>query len=106
MNQYYHLLNQWLDAWPSVDNYTGVPPLHASNYNGSPLVPYSAFGSAGFHNGIVMTPKLAKAIFIHVLEVREKYMQNSFQAWHDEGMSIDDTHKLTKKIFVNTTGRS
>jgi hypothetical protein len=33
-------------------------------------------------------------------------MQAWFQAWHDKGMSIDDTHKLTKKIFVNTSGRS
>ena len=106
MNQYYHLLNQWLDAWPRLDIYKGVPPLHANNYKGTPMVPYSAFGRTGYHNGIVMTQKLAKTIFFHVMEVRERYMQASFQAWHDEGMSVDDTHKLTKKIFVNTSGRS
>ena len=106
MNQYYHLLNQWLDVWPRLDSYKGVPPLHANNYKGTPMVPYSAFGRTGYHNGIVMTPKFAKTIFIHVMEIRERYMQASFQAWHDEGMSIDDTHKLTKKIFVNTSGRS
>jgi hypothetical protein len=53
-----------------------------------------------------MTRKFVKAIFIHVMEVREQYMQALFQAWHDKGMSIDDTHKQTKKIFVNTSGRS
>ena len=63
MNQYYHLLNQWLDAWPRLDIYKGVPPLHANNYKGTPMVPYSAFGRTGYHNGIVMTQKLAKAIF-------------------------------------------
>jgi hypothetical protein len=78
INQYYHLLNQWLDGWPSLDTYNGVPPLHASNYKGMPMVPYSAFGRAGYHNGIVMTQKFVKAIFIHVMEVGERYMQASF----------------------------
>jgi hypothetical protein len=53
-----------------------------------------------------MTQKFVKAIFIHVMAVQERYMQASFQVWHDEGMSIDNTHKLTKKIFVNTSGQS
>ena len=37
---------------------------------------------------------------------RENYIQKSFQAWHDDGMTVDDTHKITKKVFVNTSGKS
>jgi hypothetical protein len=71
MNQYYHLLYQWLDAWPSVeDTYKGFPLLHPNYYKGTPIAPDSAFGSAGYHNGIVMTQKFVKAIVIHVTEVR------------------------------------
>jgi len=29
-NQYYELLNGWLDRWPSVTDFDGRPPLHAA----------------------------------------------------------------------------
>ena len=37
---------------------------------------------------------------------RPKGSKNSFHAWHDEMLRKDDTHKFTKKIYVNTAGRS
>jgi hypothetical protein len=103
---YLQELLDWLDDWPSVDDYNGVPPLCANGYDGTPLTPYSAFGKAGEHNGILMTEKLAKAVFNVAMEQREPYMQRSFQSVYDEGLSADDTYKFSNRVFVNTSGRS
>ena len=35
------LLN-WLDEWPNIDDYNGIPPLHANGYDGTPITPYSS----------------------------------------------------------------
>ena len=107
-NAYCYLLDHWLGAWPSVDGYNNNVPLLAQGYDGSAIIPYSAFGESGYHHGITMTENYARSIFL-LLEgnaAREKYVQNSFQAWHDDGMTVDDTHKITKKVFVNTSGRT
>ena len=54
-----------------------------------------------------MTIKFARSMFLALEEHgRSTYMQKSFQAWHDDGMTVDDTHKIKKKVFVNTTGRT
>ncbi|CAJ1932110.1 unnamed protein product [Cylindrotheca closterium] len=86
-NQYLELLNDWLEKWPSVSSYDGRPPLHCTSYNGRPIIPYSAFGEAGHHNGIMMTENLAKTLF-RLVEggKRLQYNQNSFAAWQDEGL--------------------
>jgi hypothetical protein len=83
-----------------------MSPLHVNGYNGMLIIPYSAFGEPGEHNGFLMTERLCKAIFNVDMAPREPYMQSSFQAWNDEGMSADDMHKFMKKLFVNTSGRS
>ena len=82
------------------------PPMHASGYDGRPMVPYSAFGEPGHHNGIMMTEGLAKTLF-RLVEggKRFQYNQNSFGVWHDEGLRADDTFKICKKVFVTTAGR-
>ena len=43
-----------------MTDFNGRPPLHATKYDGRPMVPYSAFGESGHHNGIMMTEGLAK----------------------------------------------
>ena len=105
-NQYYELLNDWLEKWPSVTGYNGRPPLHTKKYDGRPMVPYSAFGEPGHHNGIMMTEALAKSLFGLVEGgKRFEYNQKSFAAWHDEGLRADDTFKICKKVFVTTSAR-
>ena len=103
---YLEQLEAWMNQWPSVECYAGIPPLHAWGYSGCPMVPYSAFGEPGQHNGLKMTERFVKAIFNLDMTARGKYTESSFQARHDEGCSIDDTFKYPNKIFVNTTGRS
>ena len=107
-NAYYHILDDWLRAWPPVAEYNNNAPLCSFGYNGSPILPYSAFGESGYHHGIQMTKNHAKTLFLLIesQNSREKYIKNSFQAWHDDGMTVDDTHKITKKVFVNTTGKT
>ncbi|CAJ1937205.1 unnamed protein product [Cylindrotheca closterium] len=108
-NQYYEVFNDWLAKWPSPSCYDGTVPLHARDgkgqYDGRPIVPYSAFGAAGHHNGIMMTEGLAKTLF-RLVEggKRFQYNQNSFAAWHDGGLRADDTFKLPKKVYVTTSG--
>ena len=53
-----------------------------------------------------MTDKYVKKMFL-MLEndgVRDAYIQKSFQAWHDDGMTVDDTHKITKKYLLIPLG--
>ena len=72
--------------------------MGCDGYQGDHVEPYSAFGENGYHNGILMTENLAKKIFLELEEgKRGTYIQNSFQVWHDDGMTVDDTHKITKK---------
>ncbi|CAJ1956291.1 unnamed protein product [Cylindrotheca closterium] len=105
-NQYLELLNDWLEKWPSVSSYDGSPPLHCTSYDGRPIIPYSAFGEAGHHNGIMMTENLAKTLF-RLVEggKRLQYNQNLFAAWQDEGLRADDTFKICKKVHVTTSGK-
>ena len=108
-NAYYYLINKWLDRFDIIDDRKPLNkfPIGCDGYKGDSVEPYSAFGEVGYHNGILMTENLARNIFLELEEgKRGLYIQNSFQAWHDEGMTVDDTHKITKKIFVNTSGRS
>lgn len=106
-NQYYDLLDNWLGQWPALEEFDGSPPLHALYYDGRPIEPYPAFGSPGYHNGILLNEEMVKEFFF-ILEgdKRLRYMSNSFAAWHDDGLSMDDTHKITKRVYINTSGRS
>ena len=57
------LLNDWLDKWPVLEDCSGKPPLHATGCKGMAMVPCSAFGEAGHHNGI----KLSKGMVTDIL---------------------------------------
>ena len=108
-NAYYTVLDQWLEKWSHINKNENVTifPIGSNGYNGDCFEPYSAFGEVGYHNGIKMTRQYARNIFLALEEKkRGSYVQNSFQAWHDDGMTVDDTHKITKFFFVNTSGRS
>jgi hypothetical protein len=85
-----------LDEWsPSNIGYSGMTAIKF----------YSAFGKAGEHNGIGLTPGLLKSLFCVFMETHEQYMQTSFQMNYDEGLAPDDTFKYSKKAFTNTTGK-
>jgi len=105
-NQYCELLRDWLSKWPSISQYNGYCPLHTTGYRGQPCVRYSAFGESGHYNGILMTDLQARTLF-ELLEggKRFEYNQNSFAAWHDDGLSADDTFKIAKKVHVTTSGK-
>ena len=62
-NAYYHILNDWLRAWPPVSDYNNNVPLCSFGYNGSPILPYSAFGESGYHHRIPMTKNHAETLF-------------------------------------------
>ena len=104
-NLYYALLNKWIENWDTSGEITDSGqvkkyPLGYAKYNGQPFHPYSAFGEEGYHHGLLMTTAYAKNIFLEMEESKQgEYIQNSFQAWHDDGMTVDDTHKITKKYL-------
>jgi hypothetical protein len=68
-----------------------------------PLGLYSAYGKAGYHNGMRMSEGMLQKLFNGVFmgDVNEEYMQGSFQRWYDETLAVDDTFKYANKIFVN-----
>ena len=91
-----------MEKWSHINKNENVTifPVGSNGYNGDCFEPYSAFGEVGYHNGIKMTQQYARNIFLALEEKkRGSYVQNSFQAWHDDGMTVDDTHKITKKIL-------
>ena len=104
-NLYYAMLNKWIEKWDTFGEITDSGhvqkfPLGYTKYNGQPFHPYSAFGEEGYHHGLLMTTAYAKNIFLEMEESKQgEYIQNSFQAWHDDGMTVDDTHKITKKYL-------
>ena len=108
-NSHNTLLYQWLERWSNIAKNEDVQtfPIGYNGYNDDCFEPYSAFSEAGYHNGMLMTQNYARNIFLRLEEnKRGSYIQNLFQVWHDDGMTIDDTHKITKKIFVNTSRKS
>ncbi len=89
---YYEMFLRWKE---SIQN------LGVAQYKQFEL--YSAYGEAGYHNGMRMTEGMLQKLFNGVFmgEVNEEYMQGSFQKWYDETLAVDDTFKYANKIFVN-----
>jgi hypothetical protein len=52
---YYEELDDWLQVWPGIQTYEGVPPLHCNGYKGQPVKPFLAFGEPKEYNGFPMT---------------------------------------------------
>jgi hypothetical protein len=89
---YYEMFLRWKE---SIQN------LGVAQYKQFEL--YSAYGEAGYHNGMRMTEGMLQKLFNGVFmgDVNEEYMQGSFQKWYEETLAVDDTFKYANKIFVN-----
>ena len=68
--------------------------------------PFPKFASPGECNGIKLTKRLLKNIFISFMTVCEPCMQKSFQFCHDNGASRDHTHKCSKLIKATNRNRN
>ena len=80
----------------SLSSYTGS----AENYTEAPPVPkvFSAFSHAGEYNGVALSTGLLKALFFRIMDGMDEYLEKSFQARSDQGVSADHTFKFAKGI--------
>jgi len=77
---------------------TDAKPVIVSN----PIpTPFSSFDDQSGYGGVTLKPSLLSRALRLFMGTFEKYMQASFQFGCDEGVSTDDSHKLTSHVYVN-----
>ncbi|EJK62578.1 hypothetical protein THAOC_16798 [Thalassiosira oceanica] len=89
---YLDSLDHWLTVQPSLFVESRVP------------LPFSPQTSQEGYCGIKLRPSLLKSAFRARMVAEERYIQASFQLANDEGISTDDSHKLTGYIHATVPG--
>lgn len=89
LDEAYH----WMNDQQSIAVNCGVP------------TPFSPFADQGGYCGIELLPSLLVCGLKMFMSTHESYMQALFQFGVDEGCSTDDSHKLTKHVYVNVGKR-
>lgn len=72
---------------------------------GTHVVPFSEYGSAGYYSGLVLSVSLFKRHFNRFFASIENYIQMHAQLQSDDCISVDDTFKFAKHVYVSMNAK-